>query len=229
MITIDMIMNTQPCVRWPRAKVEAALARADRSSWAALVHSARADEWLTCSLADMRLMLCQYAARYHRADVLTPWVVRVTHLRVALQCLRWPAGPSTVAIRDRLCRWRGDREEIANIRSDAYAAAYAAADNNDANATAATYAADAAFSAAYATFPFADAYVAGVAAANAAADAQAAARAAVEVATDASCFAHAGRRAGDVAAAAAAAAAASEAAAFLALLGLAHHLDEVAS
>jgi hypothetical protein len=125
LITVDMIMSIDPCVRWPRSAVEAALARADRSSWEALVESARADEWRACSRYDMRWMMSQYAARYHRTNVLTPWVVAATHLRVAAQRKRWPsASPATVAIWDRLERWRGDRAEILEIKSDAAAHAY---------------------------------------------------------------------------------------------------------
>lgn len=137
MITVDMVMGTKPCVRWPRAAVEAALSHADQSSWVALVESARADQWRTCSRYDMRWMMCKYAALHHREDVLTPWVVEVTRRRVAAQRARWPeADAADAAAAD------AEADAEAEAETDAEAdAAYAAADDA-ADDAAYAYAAD---------------------------------------------------------------------------------------
>lgn len=138
MITVVDIMNTGPCEDWPQHRVESALAHLDCASWSTLVESARADGWRVVSLSDLLLTLCRRAVQRHYEPVLVPWVVAVTHQRVAGQRLRWPSAPQSVlSIWDRLERWGGSREEILGIHADA-ASAYAA------TSTSASAAADAA-------------------------------------------------------------------------------------
>ena len=120
MIDAALIRSTQPCRSWRESgRIEGALeALHHPASWSVGVERAAADGWRTVSRADLRLTMCRYAARRHRA-VLVAWVVPLTHRSVARQRARWPEAPATVLeIWDRLERWGGDRAEIEEIRLD---------------------------------------------------------------------------------------------------------------
>lgn len=127
-ITTDMIMALEPCVLWPRARVERALASVDCSSWSALFDAVssrpatKLQRVLGCSVADitdMRWLLC-HAAAAHAPEVLTSWVVYAAQKRVEFAAARWPyAGAAVAAIWDRIERWRGDLDEIRAIRAAA--------------------------------------------------------------------------------------------------------------
>lgn len=135
MITVDLLMATKPCERWPRERVEALLARAeiDCSSWVRFAESCLAAD--AVSLADLRLTAYRAATPAQRLI----GVRRSTRVRVEAQIRRWPdAGAEVAAVRDDLLRWAaGEDVDLADLRRRA--AAYA--DVSAADVSAAAYAA----------------------------------------------------------------------------------------
>ncbi len=140
MMTVDLLMSTNPCVDWPRARVKRLLAspRIDASSWVAFARSCAASKWRAPTLADLRLTACRYAAQHHRPDVLTPWLQDVTRQRVAAQRASHgsAATAETLAIWTALESWDGTSDQARALRDRANAewrrarnayAAYAAA------------------------------------------------------------------------------------------------------
>lgn len=140
MLTVDLLMSTNPCPDWPRARVKRLLASPtiDASSWVSFARSCAARKWRAPTLAELRLTACRYAVRNHRADVLIPWVQEVTRLRVAAQRQRYGASatPETLAIWTALESWDGAAEHARTLRDRAndewrrvrYAASDAASD-----------------------------------------------------------------------------------------------------
>jgi hypothetical protein len=125
MLTVDLLMSTNPCTDWPRERVARLLASptVDASSWVAFAESCRARKWRAPTLADLRLTACRYAAAHHRTDVLTPWVQEVTRLRVAAQRKRHGAvaTPETLAIWTALEVWDGTETQARVLRDRANA------------------------------------------------------------------------------------------------------------
>lgn len=173
MITVDLLMSTKPCERWPRERVEALLARPeiDHSSWVRFAESCLAAD--AVPLADLRLTAYRAATPAQRLI----GVRRSTRVRVELQMVRWPrVSDEVAAVRADLLRWAtgedvdledvlrrsGAADDVAAAR--AYAATDADADADDADAAYAVRA-----DAAYAATAYAAAGAAGRAAAYGAA------------------------------------------------------------
>ena len=125
MITVDLLMSTKPCERWPRERVEALLARPeiDRSSWVRFAESCLVAD--AVSLADLRLTAYRAATPAQRLI----GVRRSTRIRIEAQTRRWPTMSDAVsAVRADLLRWcDGGPVDLVDVRHHA-AAAYAAAD-----------------------------------------------------------------------------------------------------
>lgn len=159
MITVDLLMSTNPCVSWPRERVERLVSHLDCASWSAFVRSAQASRWCHVSIADLTLTVCRYAATHHHVTVLTPWVQHVTRARTAVQRRGYPqASAGVVAIWDRLNAWDGTKAQARAIYADADAADAGDAADDAAAAATAAYAYAAATAAATAACADAAAY-----------------------------------------------------------------------
>ena len=125
MITVDLLMSTKPCERWPRERVEALLARPeiDRSSWVRFAESCLVAD--AVSLADLRLTAYRAATPAQRLI----GVRRSTRIRIEAQTRRWPTMSDAVsAVRADLLRWcDGGPVDLVDVRHHV-ASAYAAPD-----------------------------------------------------------------------------------------------------
>lgn len=152
MITYDLIVNAPggpPCSGWTKARLNAALSRLDCTSWVAAAESARADQWRTVSLADLRLTAYRVATREQRiAGVRRSVSIRIMHDR---RRFGDRADDHTLGVWGELDRWCSgdDAVDLAALRDAADDAAHACAVDDAAyDAAYAAHAAHAAYDAA---------------------------------------------------------------------------------
>lgn len=127
MLTVDLLMSTNPCPDWPRARVARLLATrtVDTSSWVAFAQSCAVRKWRAPSFADLCLTACRYAARHYCTDVLIPWVQELTRCRVVAQRTHYglSASAKTLAIWAALESWDGTLAQARMLRDSASAEA----------------------------------------------------------------------------------------------------------